>query len=260
MIHYCWYGGKPLPELALRCIESWKKNCPDYEIIRWDEHNTDLETNDYIREAFENKKWAFITDYVRLWVLYKYGGIYMDTDVEVCKSLNLFLTESAFSGFESEKTVPTGIMAAEKGHPFIHELLNYYHDKHFLLPNGDYDLTTNVQVITNICLANGIMLNNQKQTICNMTFYPKEYFCPKNSKTGKMTITENTACIHHFNGSWLDPEERKYKTAYTSLTSKYGKFGVLLYEIYKYGLHPSYIFYRLKYGRNFLSLQNKNSD
>ena len=119
IIHYCWFGGKPLSPMARRCIDSWKKYCPDYQIKRWDETNFDLNSCTYIREAYEAKKWAFITDYVRLCVMYNYGGIYMDTDVEVLKNLDCFLSEKAFSGFESVDRIPTGIMASEKECPII---------------------------------------------------------------------------------------------------------------------------------------------
>ena len=124
IIHYCWYGGKELPGLAMYCIESWKKFCPDYKIIRWDETNTNLQENEYIKEAYENKKWAFITDYVRLKVLYEIGGVYMDTDVELVGTLDPFLNHEAFSGFENSTQIPTGIMAAQKGQPFFKQLLN----------------------------------------------------------------------------------------------------------------------------------------
>ena len=128
-IYYCWFGGKPLPKLAKKCIKSWKKFLPDYEIIECNENNFDLNCCDYVREAYDNKKYAFVTDYVRLYMLYKEGGIYMDTDVEVLKNLDCFLNEKAFSGFENEKYVPTGLMASEKGNEIIGELLNYYDNK-----------------------------------------------------------------------------------------------------------------------------------
>ncbi len=204
-IHYCWYGGKPLPELAKKCIASWKKYCPDYEIVQWDESNTDLQSNQYVREAFEAKKWAFITDYVRLKVLYEQGGIYMDTDVQMIASLDKYLYNKGFSGFENETQVPTGIMAAEKGNEFIGELLRAYNDRHFLYDDGKLDVTTNVDTITKIALEKGLVLNNQLQTIEDFTFYPYDYFCPKDFRTLKVHITKNTVAIHHFAGSWGNP-------------------------------------------------------
>lgn len=204
-IHYCWYGGRPLSDLAEKCIASWKKFCPDYELIRWDENNTNLQANQYINEAYESKQWAFITDYMRLKVLYEYGGIYMDTDVQVISSLDRFLNNIGFSGFENENQVPTGIMAAEKGHRFIKLLLNDYDNRHFIGSDGKPDKTTNVDIITNHALEKGLILNNKLQTIEDFTFYPSDFFCPKDIRTFKVRITRNTATIHHFAGSWENP-------------------------------------------------------
>lgn len=250
IIHYCWFGGRPLHELAERCIASWKEFCPDYEIRRWDENNTDLNENDYIREAYENKKWAFITDYVRLKVLYEIGGIYMDTDVQVCKSLDPFLSETAFSGFENEQQIPTGIMASEAGHPFFKELLDYYTERHFVKEDGTFDQTTNVVTITEIGTRNGFIPNDKKQTVCGMTFYPHDVFCPKSHVTGEIHSTENTVCIHHFDGSWKTGEERRNIELNQKLVRKYGVAGDLLYKGYKYILHPGNIIKRIKDGRS----------
>ena len=208
IIHYCWFGGNPLPELAQKCIESWKKYCPDYEIKRWDETNFDMNYNDYVREAYEAKKWAFVTDVVRLYALVNKGGIYMDTDVEVLKPLDEFLEYEAFSGFETEKDIPTGIMASEKGQELFAELLEEYNGEHFLNRDGTYDETTNVTRITNTCLKYDFLLNNRLQTVKGVIFFPKDYFCPKDYRTRVTTVTENTYTIHHFDGSWFS-EARK---------------------------------------------------
>ncbi len=210
-IHYIWFGGNPLPEDAKKCIESWKKYCPDYEIIEWNESNFDVEQNDYIKEAYAAKKWAFVSDYARLKVLVEYGGIYMDTDVEVLKPLDGFLSERAFSGFEDVDAIPTGIMACEKGFELFAGLLKDYDTRHFLLPDGSYDITTNVVTITDYCLKHGLVLNNEKQTVDGFTLYPKDWFCPKSHLTGKIECTENSHTIHHFAGSWHSPWV-KFKT------------------------------------------------
>lgn len=202
VIHYCWFGKNPLPELAVKCINSWKKYCPDYEIIEWNENNFDLNSVTYVKEAYEAKKWAFITDYVRLFVLYEYGGVYMDTDVELLKPIDSFLTLDAFSGFESSNAVPTGIISSRKNFKFIKELLDYYNDKHFKNDDGTYDLTTNVVTITNICLKHGLVINNKKQNIDGFILFPNDYFCPKDYITGEIIKTDNTYAIHHFSGSW----------------------------------------------------------
>ncbi len=220
IIHYCWFGKNPLPELAQKCIESWKKYCPDYEIKRWDETNFDLNYNAYVREAYNAKKWAFVTDVVRLYALVNYGGIYMDTDVEVIKPLDDFLKYEAFSGFESQTEIPTGIMASENNQDLFIELLDEYNDEHFLNSDGTYNATTNVIRITNTCLKYGFIPNNKFQIIRGFAFFPKDYFCPKDYKTRIITITKNTYTIHHFDGSWLSKEKRLAN----QLQTKYQKF------------------------------------
>ncbi len=225
IIHYCWFGGNSLNDLAKKCIESWKKHCPDYKIIEWNESNFDINSNTYVKEAYGAKKWAFVTDYVRLYALCNFGGIYMDTDVELLKKPDSFLKHAAFSGFESNKEITTGIMASEKNGEWVKYLLSYYDNKHFLLPDGKPDLTTNVTAITNMtCWKYKIQPNNTFQQIDGvLALYPKDYFCPKNYETGEIVLTENTVCIHHFNASWHSEESRKEHEYYVSLVNKYGK-------------------------------------
>ncbi len=203
IIHYCWFGKGEKNQKIKECMESWKKYLPDYEIREWNEDNFDINCNQYVKEAYKSKKWAFITDYVRLYVLYHYGGIYMDTDVEVLKSLDIFLENQAFSGFEDENYVPTGIMGSVKEHIWIEKLLKFYEDKHFI-ENGKLDLTPNTQTITDITKENfSLVLNNKKQVLKEgLVLYPKDYFCPKNHYNGKIYLTNNSYAIHHFNGSW----------------------------------------------------------
>ena len=205
IIHYCWFGGKELPELAQKCIATWKDKCSDYQIMRWDEATFDINSVPYVKEAYENKKFAFVTDYVRLWAIYNYGGVYMDTDVEVCKSIDVFLDEYAFSGFESYTDIPTGIMAGEKNLQIYKELLDYYTDRHFVKENGELDLTTNVTIFTEIFEKKGLTRDNTKQTIDGYTFYPKGYFCPNDKD--RLHRKEQIYTIHHFAGSWLPEEE-----------------------------------------------------
>jgi len=208
VIHYCWFGGNPLTEMSIKCIESWKKYCPDYEIIEWNENNFDININAYTKEAYENKKWAFVSDVARLYALVNVGGIYMDTDVELTKPLDGLLKHEAFSGFESETRIPTGIMGCMKGQKLFVELLNYYNDKHFIKEDGSLDTTTNVVIITDIVKKYGLNQNNTFQTVNGFTLFPNDYFCPKNWETRELNITENTHCIHHFDGSWLSDEDR----------------------------------------------------
>lgn len=201
-IHYIWFGGNPLTPLAENCIASWKKYCPDYEIVRWDESNFDVSQNRYCREAYDAKKWAFASDYARLWVLVNDGGIYMDTDVEVLQPLDRFLELQAFSGFEAEDRIPTGLMASSSKQPFFEKLLHDYDDRSFLKPNGAFDLSTNVEAITKACVDAGLVLNNTEQTVEGFTLFPSEFFCPKDWLTKDIHLTENSYAIHHFDGSW----------------------------------------------------------
>ena len=204
IIHYCWFGRGQKPEQAVKCIESWKKYLPEYELKEWDEDNFDITQNQYVREAYENRKFAFVTDYVRLYALYHDGGVYMDTDVEVIGSYDQFLHHHAFSGFETDGNVPTGMMAAEKGSIWAKELLDQYNDRKFVQEDGSFDMTTNTTVITEYMLGKGLILNNKYQDFPDLcTMYPADYFCPKDHRTGKIRCTKNTVCIHHFAGSWL---------------------------------------------------------
>lgn len=219
IIHYCWFGGSEMPELALKCIASWKQHLADYELILWNEENFDVNSNNYVKEAYESKKYAFVTDYVRLYVLYHHGGIYLDTDVEILKNLDEFLCLPAFSGFESETKVPTGIMASERFGQWAKEQLDYYSQRHFILSDGSYNLTTNVTVISNNMADGGFIFSNTIQNYKDIiTMYPNDYFCAKSWVTGEITLTPNTYCIHHFAGSWKEPVSLGRKMKDTFLT------------------------------------------
>lgn len=202
VIHYCWFGGGKIPPLADQCINSWKKYLPGYQLRIWDENSFDVNSNHFTKEAWQMRKYAFVSDYVRLYALYNFGGIYMDTDVEVLKSLDDLLHLPGFSGFESDREVPTGIMACEPHNEWAKEQLEWYSGKHFISDNGKPDLTSNVKIISEIMASNGLLLNNSYQVYKGwLHIFPKDYFCPK-SRTGIITITKNTYCIHHFAASW----------------------------------------------------------
>lgn len=202
IIHYCWFGNKPIPSLAFSCINSWKTQLPDYQLRLWNEDSFDINSVPYVREAYNAGKYAFVTDYVRLFAIFHYGGIYMDTDVEVLKKLDDLLHLPGFSGFESDKYVPTGIIACEPYNEWAKEQLGWYEGKHFTKPDGFSDLTSNVQIISTNMGSNGFLLNNSYQVYKNcMHIFPKDYFCPK-SRSGIITVTHNTYCIHHFAASW----------------------------------------------------------
>ena len=216
IIHYCWFGRGEKPALAQMCIESWKKYLPTYELKEWNEDNFDISQNQYVREAYENRKFAFVTDYVRLYAIYTEGGIYMDTDVEVVGDFDVFLHHHAFSGFETDGNVPTGMMAAEKGSVWAKDLLDQYSMRKFIQKDGSFDMTTNTKVITDYMVQKGLLLNNKYQDFPDFcTMYPADYFCPKDHRTGKIRCTKNTVCIHHFAGSWL--QHKWYKDLRHSL-------------------------------------------
>lgn len=211
VLHYCWFGMKPLSELALKCIESWKIYCPDYEIKRWDESNFDVNCNDYVKEAYESKKWAFVADYARLYALLTSdGGIYLDTDVEMLKSLDNFLVHDAFFGFEDETHLSTAIIGSKKANPWINKLLHYYDGRHFIKTDGSFDVTTNVTTITDMTEGNYPFQRNNKyqQFSDGLTIYPMDWFSPKSFQIGKITLTTNTIAIHHFNASWWTEQEK----------------------------------------------------
>ena len=211
IIHYCWFGGNPLPELAQKCIASWKKFCPDYEIKEWNESNYDVAKNKYMKEAFENKQWAFVSDYARLDIIYEHGGIYFDTDVEVVRPLNNLLTFKGFAGFENEKSVNsqkscnTGLgFGAIPKLPIIKELRNCYDKLSFIQKDGSFNTLPCPRYQTKYLLQKGLVLNNSFQEIDGLTIFPAEYFAPKDYYSGKINLTKNTYSIHHFDGSWVN--------------------------------------------------------
>jgi hypothetical protein len=209
IIHYCWFGGNPLPTLAVKCIESWKKYLPEYEIVEWNETNFPIDDFIFAKQALENKKYAFISDVCRLYALKKIGGIYMDTDVEVLKSFDCFLDLTAFSGFENDDFVPTGIMASEKEGVWVMELLAYYDKKPFVNLDMTLETLSNTFIITQMMLKKGFVMNNTFQEIKGyVTFFSNDYFCPKSYKTGSIDLTDNSYCIHHFAKSWIPMKDK----------------------------------------------------
>lgn len=228
VIHYCWFGGKPLPDLAKKCITSWKKYFPGYEIREWNENNFDLNCCNYVKEAYTAKKWAFVSDYARFWILYNYGGLYFDTDVEVIKSFDDILAEGGFMGqeagvssgvsptsneggsWESATVANPGLgIAVAPGLRLYKEFLDFYNKIHFI-KDGVIDTTTICVYVTNILKKYGY--DNYKeeiQKVAGIIIYPPEYFCPQNCVTGEIKITENTHSIHHYAASWHTVWEEK---------------------------------------------------
>lgn len=223
-IHYCWFGSNPKPPIAEKCIESWKKYLPDYEIIEWNETNFDINCCDYVKEAYEARKWAFVSDYARIWALNKFGGIYMDTDVEVQKNMDIFLSHSAFTGFEKNDSPFTAVLGCEPGHQFTSDILELYTNRHFLLGNNTFDMMTNTELVSNLLVKEyGVQLDNKKQQLkYDLTIYPSEYFCPKSYIDNVVYKTDNTYTIHWFTASWQDEENRNYHKNFTKLSKLIG--------------------------------------
>lgn len=233
VIHYCWFGKAEIPENLQKCIDSWKKVMPDYEIKRWDETNYNINKCNYIKEAYEAKKWAFVSDYARLDILYTYGGIYLDTDVEVLKKFDDLLTLTAFCGMELDKgKIPkeanTGLaIGMVKGCKTGKILRDDYENKHFKREDGSYDLTPCPTIQTRIFKEMGLQLNNKIQVIGDFTIFPTDYFCPMNQYTGKINITKNTYSIHHYYDSWNKPADVLRR----KLRIQYSKYGGIISEI-----------------------------
>ena len=210
VIYYCWFGRGKIPPLSVKCIESWKKYCPDYEIVCINEDNFDISANQYAKEAYDAKKWAFVSDYARLKVLYDNGGIYLDTDVEIIKPIDELISERGYMGFDDNGTISTGLgFACEKGNGLIGALIKDYDSISFVLPDGSYDLTPCPERNTKVMQSMGFDIRNQNQIFMGMQMLPEDYLCPVKYYTGKKKITKNTYSIHHFCASWISPTSKR---------------------------------------------------
>lgn len=216
IIHYCWFGQNPLPPLAKKCIESWRKFLPDYEVKEWNENNFDVNIVRYTREAYEVRKYAFVSDFARFWILYKYGGIYFDTDVEVIKPMDDIIARGPFMGCErdaiAEETCPAvapGLgLGVNPGLGLYKEILDLYSTLYFINPDRTLNLRTVVEYTTNILSKKGLRNTEEIQNCGGVWIYPKEYFCPIDQKEHRLVLTKNTLCIHHFAGSWISPKDK----------------------------------------------------
>lgn len=204
-IHYCWFGGNPLPEDVQKYIETWKKFCPDYEIKEWNEQNFDIHRNQYVEEAYQQKKWAFVSDVARIYALYTEGGIYMDTDVEVVRNLDPLLNVRGFLGFEGTQWIATNLVGFEAGHELLKMFLDSYDYRSFVREDGTLDQTTNVEELTKLLVEHyQLVLNGEKQNLTEgITVYPTDYFSPYDYIQGKLNRTERTYTIHWFSQSWI---------------------------------------------------------
>ncbi len=223
IIHYCWFGGNPKPDDVKRYIASWKKYCPDYEIREWNESNFDINKNDYCCEAYRAKKWAFVADYARLSVLFKFGGIYMDTDVELVQSFDSLLALDAFMCFEDHDKVSIGTFGASKASKLVKDFLTAYDNRHFYKENGEFDTTTNLETVTQILHNKYYLRLNGRQQILhkNIVVFPREKFIAKSVNTGWIMSDDSTIAIHHYAGSWFSDEDKKLHKRQSFYLRKY---------------------------------------
>ncbi len=229
IIHYCWFGRNPLPDSAIKCIESWQNFFPDYEIIEWNEDNFDVNSIPYTAQAYAAKKYAFVSDYARFKILYEYGGLYFDTDVEVIKSFDDIIQRGAFMGCELttplRRSVNPGLgLGVAPGLGLYAELLEFYRTLHFINNDGTYNQTTVVTYTTNILIGKGLNSTNEIQEVAGITIYPKEYFNPLNDNTGKLDITANTHSIHWYSKTWLNVSPTRMKLS--RLAHRYLGYGL----------------------------------
>ena len=209
-IHYMWLGGKPLPTNLQKCIDSWKKYCPDYEIIEWNENNYDISKNNYMKQAYEKKAYGFVPDYARFDIIYNYGGIYLDTDVELKSSLDKLLYQEAYCSVEKWQVInPGGGFGAVKGHPAIKMFMDERENLSFVLPDGSLNKKTCAYYDTLTALKHGYKINGRNQKINGMNIYTYDYFHPYDYMSGTIDMTSDTVSIHHFNGGWLDETMKK---------------------------------------------------
>lgn len=208
-IHYCWFGGSTIPDKLQRCMDSWRKYCPDYEIMRWDEDNYDISKNRYMREAYECKHWGFVSDYARLDIIYHEGGIYLDTDVELLAPLDKLLRDDMFCGFADSFRINTGCgFGAVKGHPLIKKLRDYYDGFSFYLDDGRLNLKTCDEYQRPVLQEFGFRFVNRYQKKEGVVVYPSEVLAPDNGIVEK-NYTENTVSIHHSAFSWVSEKEKQ---------------------------------------------------
>ena len=219
-IHYCWFGNGDKPIIVKKCEESWKEHLADYEIIEWNEKNFDININKYVEEAYKCKKFAFVSDYVRVYALYNHGGIYLDTDVEVFKNFDDLLENDSFWGYEQENYIATSTIGAKKANKLIKSFLDSYDDKTFVNEDGSLNDLTNVAIITEILSNMGLKGNGEYQSIEGIgAFYPQTYFSPYDYINCRKLITKNSYCIHHFYKSWL-PISTRIKSNIKILVAK----------------------------------------
>lgn len=210
IIHYCWFGPKEIPEKEQACIDSWKRYFTNYEFKLWNEDNFDFQGCVFAKQAYENKKYAFVSDYARAKVLYEYGGLYLDTDVKVLKNFTDLLDRyDGIVGFERKAFIGTALIACQPHDPCIKELLEYYETHDFQQKDGSFDNIANVSIITDIMKSKGLVLGGERQSIPGFEVFNREYFYPKKLSETDFRVADETVAIHMCSNSWLSDRERK---------------------------------------------------
>lgn len=253
VIHYCRFGHNPLPESAKKCIDSRKKFFPDYEVKEWNETNFNINICDYVREAYYSKNYAFVSDYARFYILYNYGGIYFDVDVEIIKPFNPLFIEKGFMGFEIGQSdhekryfINPGLgMSSAQGLLLFNEILNFYNSLKFINDDGTYNKTTVCYYMTDLLVKYGLKANGTFQEIAGIMILPIEYLCPLNYVSGELNITSNTCSIHHYSSTWLTKREQK---RHNKMQEKRKKIGEQKFEKYKQNLFIRAYGYLYRYG------------
>ena len=211
VIHYCWFGGKEIPDRYKEWMDSWRSFCPDYEIIQWNEKNYDINKNRYMKDAYDEKKWGFVPDYARLDIVNTYGGIYLDTDVEIIRNFDDLLYDNAYMGFQSDELVNLGHgFASTSDNELLHEMLEQYETLEFISKNGVLNMLPSPYYQTEVLKRNGLKLNGEQQIIKETVIYPEKMFCAKSAVTMATKILDYTHSIHHFDGSWSDDVSKTY--------------------------------------------------
>ena len=214
VIHYCWLSGEPYPELVQKCMKSWRNHLPDYDFVLWDRAKIKECSCPWVETAIAEKKWAFAADYIRLYALYNYGGIYLDCDVEILKPFDDILERDCFIGRESHKNVvEAAVMGAEPDLVWVKRSLDWYENRTF-----------NVSELNNPSIAIPVVIKNALLNFPNVKMFSAEYFSPKDNRTGKIRITSKTYCIHHFDGNWFNDYQREYFRIRVDFSKKYGAF------------------------------------
>lgn len=207
IIHYCWFGHGKMTPLMKKCIKSWKKYCPDFQIIEWNEDNFDINSVIWTKQAYETKKYAFVADYVRLYALSKYGGIYMDTDQELIRPIDSFLTDEMFLGF-MDSQINTGLIGASPSSKILLEMFDYYNDREFFFDDKQ-DLTPNTAWMTKILVSHGLEIKDEFQELDGINIYPRTYFCPTTCDSIHKLYSSETIAIHHWAMSWRSEKAKK---------------------------------------------------